>query len=38
MATVTLGGTTINTTGTIPAVGVKAPSFELVKDDLSTVT
>lgn len=38
MATVTLGGTTINTSGTIPAVGVKAPSFELVKDDLSTVT
>lgn len=38
MATVTLGGTTINTTGTIPAVGVKAPSFELVKDDLSIVT
>ena len=38
MATVTLGGTTINTSGTIPAVGVKAPNFELVKDDLSTVT
>lgn len=38
MATVTLGGTTINTSGTIPAVGAKAPNFELVKDDLSIVT
>ncbi|MBC7495076.1 MAG: thiol peroxidase [Flavobacterium sp.] len=38
MATVTLGGNTINTVGNLPAVGSKAPNFELVKDDLSVVT
>ena len=37
MATVTLGGNTINTIGNLPKVGTKAPEFELVKDDLSLV-
>lgn len=37
MATVTLGGNTINTAGNLPKIGTKAPEFELVKDDLSVV-
>lgn len=37
MATVTLGGNTINTIGNLPKVGTKAPDFELTKDDLSVV-
>lgn len=35
MATVTLKGNPIETVGELPAVGAKAPAFNLVKDDLS---
>lgn len=35
MATITLKGNTIHTIGELPAVGSKAPDFELVKSDLS---
>ena len=35
MATVTLKGNTINTKGTLPAVGTKAPDFKLTATDLS---
>ncbi|MBT8239270.1 MAG: thiol peroxidase [Croceitalea sp.] len=38
MATVTLKGNPINTLGNLPSPGSKAPSFRLVKNDLSTVT
>jgi len=37
MATVTLRGNTVNTSGSLPAVGAKAPDFSLVKQDLSVV-
>ena len=35
MASVKLGGNAINTSGSLPKVGEKAPDFELVKNDLS---
>lgn len=35
MATVTLKGNTINTSGNLPEVGATAPDFNLVKSDLS---
>ena len=35
MATITLKGNTIHTSGELPAVGEKVPDFELVKSDLS---
>lgn len=35
MATITLGGNPIETSGTLPAIGSQAPDFELVKNDLS---
>lgn len=35
MATITLGGNPIHTTGELPKVGSKAPDFQLVKTDLS---
>lgn len=38
MATITLGGNTVNTSGELPNVGSKALDFELVKNDLSIVT
>ncbi|MFM2229590.1 MAG: hypothetical protein RL607_848 [Bacteroidota bacterium] len=38
MAQITLGGNPVNTSGNLPEVGSKAPAFELVKDDLSTVS
>ena len=38
MATVTLQGNPINTVGELPAVGSKAPAFNLVKADLSEAT
>lgn len=38
MATITLGGNPINTSGELPKVGINAPEFQLVKTDLSTVT
>ena len=37
MATVTLHGTPVKTSGNLPAVGSKAPDFNLVKQDLSSV-
>jgi len=38
MATVTLKGNPIHTSGNLPKIGDKAPNFTLVKNDLSTVT
>ncbi len=38
MATITLGGNPINTSGSLPALGSKAPDFNLVKNDLSTTS
>jgi thiol peroxidase len=38
MATVTLKGNPINTSGQLPSIGSKAPNFLLVKNDLSTCT
>ncbi|MBI3299275.1 MAG: thiol peroxidase [Elusimicrobia bacterium] len=35
MATITLKGNPINTSGTLPAVGSQAPDFSVVKEDLS---
>ncbi len=38
MATITLKGNKINTNGTLPKVGSKAPDFVLVDGDLNNVT
>ncbi|MBC7908006.1 MAG: thiol peroxidase [Rhodospirillaceae bacterium] len=38
MATITLKGNPINTSGNLPAVGSAAPDFTLVKTDLSAVS
>ena len=38
MASVTLKGNPFNTNGDLPAVGSKAPAFDLVKTDLSPAT
>ncbi|NAS30038.1 thiol peroxidase [Flavobacteriaceae bacterium R38] len=38
MAIITLQGTEANTNGELPAVGNKAPEFNLTKNDLSTAT
>ena len=38
MATVTLGGNPVKTSGELPKVGSKAPDFKLIKTDLSTAT
>ena len=38
MASITLGGNPINTSGELPKVGSKAPEFQLVKNDLSTTS
>ena len=38
MATVTLKGTPIHTTGDLPAVGAKAPDFKLTTTDLKDVS
>jgi thiol peroxidase len=38
MATVTLKGNTIHTSGDLPGVGSKAPSFKLTKSDLSDLS
>ena len=38
MATVTLGGNPIKTSGELPKVGTQAPNFQLVKNDLSIAT
>ena len=38
MASITLGGNAINTSGSLPQVGTSAPDFALVKSDLSTAS
>ena len=38
MASITLGGNPINTSGELPKIGSKAPNFQLVKTDLSIAT
>lgn len=38
MATITLGGNPIHTSGELPKLQSKAPDFKLVKTDLSTVS
>lgn len=38
MATITLKGTAFQTTGSLPALGSKAPDFQLVNSDLQDVT
>lgn len=38
MATITLGGNPINTSGELPQTGSKAVDFKLIKTDLSTAT
>ncbi|MEQ1634976.1 MAG: thiol peroxidase, partial [Planctomycetota bacterium] len=38
MATITFKGNPVRTSGNLPTKGQKAPSFALVKTDLSTVT
>jgi len=38
MASITLGGNPINTSGTLPNIGSKAPNFSLIKTDLSAAT
>ena len=38
MATITLGGNTIHTNGTLPVIGAKAPDFVLVDGDLNNVS
>ena len=38
MSQITLGGNAINTSGSLPAVGTKAPDFKLVTNDLATVS
>ena len=38
MAKITLGGNPINTIGTLPAVGAKAPDFKLTGGDLKDVS
>lgn len=38
MATVTLGGDTVHTSGNLPSVGSKAPDFKLTTTDLASKT
>ena len=38
MATVTLGGNPVKTSGELPKIGSQAPEFKLVKNDLSIVS
>jgi len=38
MASITLGGNPIHTSGELPKIGTKAPNFKLVKTDLSTAS
>ena len=38
MATISLGGNPVHTSGNLPQAGTKAPGFTLVKGDLSTVS
>jgi thiol peroxidase len=38
MATITLGGNAVNTSGELPKIGTQAPNFKLVKNDLSSTS
>jgi len=38
MATITLGGNAVNTSGELPKIGTQAPNFQLIKTDLSSTT
>lgn len=38
MASITLKGNPINTSGTLPAIGSQAPNFNLTKNDLSSTS
>ena len=38
MASITLGGNPVKTSGELPKIGSKAPAFELIKTDLSIAT
>lgn len=38
MASITIGGNAINTSGELPEIGIQAPDFKLVATDLSTKT
>ncbi|MEO8234588.1 MAG: thiol peroxidase [Flavobacterium sp.] len=38
MASITLGGNAINTSGSLPQVGTNAPEFKLIKSDLSVAS
>lgn len=38
MATVTLGGNEVHTSGNLPETGAKAPDFTMVKEDLSSAS
>ncbi|RXR19341.1 thiol peroxidase [Flavobacterium amnicola] len=38
MATITLGGNAVNTSGELPKVGSQAPNFQLIKTDLSSTS
>ena len=38
MATITLKGNSVHTSGSLPAVGSKSPDFKLVRNDLSEVS
>ncbi len=38
MASITLGGNPVTTSGNLPKIGEKAPNFNLVKTDLSNAT
>lgn len=38
MATITLGGNPVKTSGELPKKGTKAPDFQLIKNDLSIVS
>lgn len=38
MATITLGGNAVNTSGELPKIGTQAPNFKLIKTDLSSTS
>jgi len=38
MASITLGGNAVNTSGNLPEIGTKAPNFKLIKTDLSSTS
>ena len=38
MATITLGGNAVNTSGELPKIGTQAPNFQLIKTDLSSTS